>query len=205
MLRVPRLLLLALLFSSLACPACEDIEGNDPGECDDGADNDSDGYFDCGDSDCFGAPVCTDGGDDDDATSDDDDATADDDDVVDDDDDATSDDDDATADDDDTGGDGVTPWIEDVTYVYNAGPGQLVFSIEAHDPDEDFGIPLLLWSVDGQPQAPVNVGSIPLGGDAYFDVQLNGAVGGTSYQVLFAIQDNDGRSSDGYNLTATAQ
>ena len=189
--RVPSLLPLVLLLTLLACPACEDIEGNEPGECEDGADNDSDGYFDCGDSDCFGAPACTGEGDDDDATADDDDATA--------------DDDDATADDDDTGGDGVTPWIEEVTYVFNAGLGQFVFSIEAHDPDEDFGIPLLLWSVNGQAQPPVAVGSIPLAGDAYFDVQLDGAVAGTTYQVLFAIQDNDGRSSEGYNLTAVGQ
>ena len=31
-----------------------------PGECSDGADNDSDGDYDCNDSDCFGAPVCND-------------------------------------------------------------------------------------------------------------------------------------------------
>jgi hypothetical protein len=53
--------------------ACADIEGNTPGECTDGADNDADGYFDCQDSDCYGSPDCVgdddagddDGGDDD--------------------------------------------------------------------------------------------------------------------------------------------
>lgn len=50
-------------------------EGDQPGECDDGADNDSDGDFDCDDADCAGAPACA--GDDDDSTpvGDDDDAT----------------------------------------------------------------------------------------------------------------------------------
>jgi MYXO-CTERM domain-containing protein len=38
----------------------QEREGDDPGECDDGADNDFDGDFDCNDSDCSGAPVCTD-------------------------------------------------------------------------------------------------------------------------------------------------
>jgi hypothetical protein len=33
-------------------------EGRYPGECDDGADNDGDGLFDCNDPDCAGAPVC---------------------------------------------------------------------------------------------------------------------------------------------------
>ena len=35
-----------------------DIEGNEPGECGDGADNDGDGLFDCDDPDCAGAPAC---------------------------------------------------------------------------------------------------------------------------------------------------
>ena len=33
-------------------------EGMNPGECDDGADNDGDRLFDCDDDDCFNAPVC---------------------------------------------------------------------------------------------------------------------------------------------------
>lgn len=33
-------------------------EGSEPGQCEDGADNDGDGYFDCEDTDCAGAPVC---------------------------------------------------------------------------------------------------------------------------------------------------
>lgn len=37
-------------------------EGSEPGQCEDGADNDGDGYYDCEDTDCAGAPVC--GGDD---------------------------------------------------------------------------------------------------------------------------------------------
>jgi hypothetical protein len=34
------------------------FEGDDPGECDDGADNDRDGLFDCDDPECEGAPDC---------------------------------------------------------------------------------------------------------------------------------------------------
>jgi len=53
------LLLTALL---LLC-ACTEVafEGDDPGECGDGADNDLDGLFDCNDPDCSGAPLCADG------------------------------------------------------------------------------------------------------------------------------------------------
>ncbi len=82
------------------------IEGDEPGECNDGADNDADGLFDCDDDNCAGAPVCQ--GDDDDAGGDDDDAGGDDDDAGhgSDDDDAGhgSDDDDAGGDDDDASG-----------------------------------------------------------------------------------------------------
>ena len=34
------------------------LEGDDPGECEDGADNDVDGLYDCADPDCAGAPAC---------------------------------------------------------------------------------------------------------------------------------------------------
>ena len=40
--------------------ACGEKEGDQPGECTDGADNDSDGTFDCADNDCWGAPDCLD-------------------------------------------------------------------------------------------------------------------------------------------------
>ena len=33
------------------------FEGDDVGECNDGADNDRDGLFDCDDPNCTGAPV----------------------------------------------------------------------------------------------------------------------------------------------------
>ena len=197
-----RLFALSLLL--LCLPGCEDIEGNQPGECTDGADNDSNGYFDCDDRSCFGAPDCTGEGPDDDDAADDDDTTNDDDDTSIDDDD-TGDDDDLVADDDDTGGDGVTPWIESVTYVYNAAGGSFLFSIEAHDPDNNFGVPLLLWSIDAAAQPPVAVGTIPLQGDAYFDVEMQDAVASQTYQVLFAIRDADQNVSEGVSISATAQ
>ena len=99
----PRTLFLLSLVLLIGCPQPRgddddepEFEGDDPGECGDGADNDRDGFFDCDDQDCFGAPECG-GGDDDDDTGDDDDATGDDDDATGDDDDATGDDDDSTA------------------------------------------------------------------------------------------------------------
>lgn len=48
----------------VGCKAAEvagPVEGANPGECEDGADNDVDGYFDCDDNNCWGAPVCKDG------------------------------------------------------------------------------------------------------------------------------------------------
>jgi hypothetical protein len=52
------MLLLALALGLCACvpPA---FEGDDPGECNDSADNDADGLYDCSDPDCARAPVCT--------------------------------------------------------------------------------------------------------------------------------------------------
>jgi hypothetical protein len=72
----------------------DQYEGDETGECSDGADNDRDGWFDCTDQGCFGSPSCSEGDDDDVVPSDDDDMTP-----PSDDDDATSppsDDDDAT-------------------------------------------------------------------------------------------------------------
>ena len=73
-------------------------EGDEPGECTDGADNDQDGLFDCNDPGCAGSPDCAGDDDDDDSTvpADDDDSTA-----PDDDDSTAPDDDDSTAPDDD--------------------------------------------------------------------------------------------------------
>jgi hypothetical protein len=36
----------------------EATEGSNPGECTDAADNDADGFFDCDDNGCWGAPTC---------------------------------------------------------------------------------------------------------------------------------------------------
>ena len=65
------LLLLGVGLALLVLTGCPpDYEGDEPGECDDGADNDQDGAWDCDDPDCAGAPECA--ADDDDATDDDD-------------------------------------------------------------------------------------------------------------------------------------
>ncbi len=62
MLRPP----LTLLLLSIALSGCSDVsisvapelEGDDPGECSDAADNDGNGLFDCDDTPCFNAPEC---------------------------------------------------------------------------------------------------------------------------------------------------
>lgn len=49
----------AVCLGSLSLSACNlDIEGDRPGECADGLDDDSDGLTDCDDPNCFGSPVC---------------------------------------------------------------------------------------------------------------------------------------------------
>ena len=52
-----------IAFLTLSCKVAEPeaYEGDDPGECDDGADNDRDGFFDCDDNDCQNSPICTGG------------------------------------------------------------------------------------------------------------------------------------------------
>ena len=47
-----------LLTGCFILPPAE-VEGDDPGECTDRLDNDSDGLFDCFDDDCAGSPDCT--------------------------------------------------------------------------------------------------------------------------------------------------
>lgn len=65
MLRVTQFTLMVALVLTAACTESRRapglIEGMNPGECSDGADNDGDGAFDCMDSDCAGAPSCGDG------------------------------------------------------------------------------------------------------------------------------------------------
>jgi len=69
------LILLAFLTPVLVFVGCDsDVEGDEPGECGDGTDNDQDGVADCDDSGCAADADCT-GGDDDD---DDDDSDCDD-------------------------------------------------------------------------------------------------------------------------------
>ncbi len=54
-------MLVHILFAVIACTKVEDverIEGSEPGDCSDGADNDIDGAFDCDDDGCTGSPDC---------------------------------------------------------------------------------------------------------------------------------------------------
>jgi len=86
-----------LLLAMLSC-GTGSVEGQNPGDCTDGTDNDNDGLIDCLDEQCQGSPVCGDSDDDDSQPGDDDSQPGDDDD----DDDSQSDDDDSYAGDDDT-------------------------------------------------------------------------------------------------------
>ena len=74
-----RVMILAALTGLVGASGCDDrdpdgdndeYEGDEPGECDDGADNDRDLLFDCDDPGCAGAPVCAGGDADGDADGD---------------------------------------------------------------------------------------------------------------------------------------
>ena len=55
----PLMTALASLALGICLLGCEQrVEGTQPGDCSDGADNDADGAFDCKDDGCKGAPVC---------------------------------------------------------------------------------------------------------------------------------------------------
>jgi hypothetical protein len=127
-----RNLLMSLpFFLFLGCPAELD-EGREGGDCADGADNDADGYYDCNDPGCSGAPDCEPGGDDDDATDDDDGV----------------DDDDATDDDDGANDPTITITLHDDpslgattsdgtgVFVYVMSPGETNEGFPTGKPDE---------------------------------------------------------------------
>jgi len=64
----PSALIAVAVLAAYLLSACQDVtvsktpekEGDEPGECTDDADNDADGYFDCGDPDCSNADACVD-------------------------------------------------------------------------------------------------------------------------------------------------
>jgi hypothetical protein len=63
-------LLCSVLGLSVAFAGCDgDVEGDEPGECSDGTDNDQDGVADCDDSGCGADAACIGGDDDDDDDS----------------------------------------------------------------------------------------------------------------------------------------
>lgn len=49
---------IGLIVLTVGCKRMQAVEGDEPGECSDEADNDSDGKFDCDDPDCRNAPDC---------------------------------------------------------------------------------------------------------------------------------------------------
>ncbi|MCP4872007.1 MAG: hypothetical protein GY898_25160 [Proteobacteria bacterium] len=168
-------------------------EGDEPGECTDGADNDLDGWFDCEDVGCFGSPDCEGeaGGDDDDATDDDDDAT----------------DDDTTPppgdDDDDTPAPGA-PAITSVTSNWNGSTGEFEFTIYMSDGDCDLGLPTIYWSVDGVEQSPATLTGGSLSCSGQVDFFIGGLTATYSYTFGFWIDDSAGNLSAPYTLTVTA-
>jgi len=155
------------------------FEGDQPGECSDGADNDQDGFFDCDDPDCFGAPDC--GGDDDASPGDDDDATP---------------------------GTGA-PEIVQVTYQWIPVDTTFEFAISIVDLDCDLTPVILYWSLNGAvPTAQSAIGdpsppSPPVCATTYtFDLQIVNAGPGLSYAVVFSVEDSSGNRSADYTLQA---
>ncbi len=179
MLSVRRLLFVLLgalaLLVGLSCVA-PDAEGDNAGECSDGADNDEDGLFDCNDPDCFGSPDCA--GDDDSSPGDDDDTTA---------------------------ASGV-PEITGVTYVWIPADQTFEFSLAIIDLDCDLTPVTLYWSMNGTAptaQPPAGDPSPPVCSTTYlFGLQLLNAAPGLSYSMVFSVEDSSGNRSADYSLTA---
>ena len=169
-------------------------EGDDPGECSDGADNDKDGLFDCADPGCAGAPDCS--GDDDDST-DDDDTTPDDDD--------TTDDDDTAPDDDDTTASTNDPVISGLTGGWNAGTALMEFSMNLSDPDCDLGSPTLHWMIDAQIQTPVPSNGPDLGCAGYLNFSVPSLTRTYTYVFGFSVEDVAGNTSDWESIQVVAQ
>jgi hypothetical protein len=178
-------------------------EGDEPGECNDGADNDQDGLFDCADPGCSGAPDCV-GDDDDDTTADDDDTTADDDDSTADDDDATADDDDATADDDDAASPN-DPVISSLSGGWDSSAALMEFSMNVTDPDCDLGSPTLHWMLDSQLQAPVASSGPDLGCAGYINFSVPSLTRTYAYVFAFSVEDSAGNTSGWESINVLAQ
>ncbi len=210
-----------------------EFEGDQPGECSDGADNDQDGLFDCDDPNCFGAPNCQ--GDDDDAAPDDDDTAPDDDDTAPDDDDAVDtfegdepgecedgiDNDgdfltdcaDPTCnldpacgggdDDDATAPPDGSPLITSVSGTWNASSAEFEFDIVAVDADCDVGQPILGWTFNSSPQSPVPLGTDPMACTTNITFWVQVSPGPT-YQFTFTVTDAAGHTSAAWPITVTA-
>ena len=198
-------------------------EGDQPGECSDGADNDQDGFFDCNDPDCIGSPECSPGDDDDSTVSDDDDsATGDDDDDSkasddddddstpgddDDDDDSTpgDDDDDSMSGDDDDSVSPVNPVITSLSGGWNTASGEMEFTMVLTDPDCDLGSPTLFWMVDAVEQTPVSSQGPDIGCSGYLNFSVPGLTRSYAYNFSFSVDDIAGNRSDWESILLTAQ
>ena len=177
------------------------FEGDEPGECDDGADNDQDGLFDCDDPDCAGAPVCDEGDDDtgDDDTGDDDTG---DDDTGDDD---TGDDD--TGDDDDTtSADPGQPVITSLLGTWDSSEARFDFEIYVQDSYCDLGQPTVRWFLDGFEQDTILYSGPALTCSASpLSIWIGSAfTAGVSYAFGFSVEDSIGQVSEPYNLILNA-
>ena len=195
-------------------------EGDHPGECSDGADNDQDGFFDCNDPDCAASPDCHPGDDDDSTVSDDDDsAVGDDDDDSetggDDDDSVTGDDDDdsVTGDDDDdsmTGDDddsvsSVNPVITSLSGGWDTASAEMEFTMLLSDPNCDLGSPTLYWMVDSAEQSPVSSQGPDIGCSGYLNFSVPGLTRSYAYNFSFSVDDIAGNRSDWESILLTAQ
>jgi len=152
-------------------------EGDDPGECTDGADNDQDGLFDCDDPNCWGSPDCAGTGDDDDTGSDDDDSTP-------------------------ISG---APVILNVTWTWIASTSSFEFVLDLQDSDCNLSPVTLYWSANGAAetaQAPISDAGIACGTQLTFTLELFNAASGQNYNFAFRVTDGAGNSSAVYSLSA---
>jgi hypothetical protein len=154
-----------------------DYEGDDPGECSDGADNDQDGLFDCDDPNCSGSPDCA--GDDDDASP-------------------------PAGAPEITN---VTyVWHPNLTPSPPLDYPYFEFSIDILDhPSCDLTPVILWWSYSGQSPAPLAAVGDPnpnCGTTYLFQLQLQNPAPGLSYSVVLSVEDASGNRSANYTVVA---
>ena len=177
----------------------DNIEGDQPGECSDGEDNDADGLLDCTDPSCWNSTEC--GGDDDTGGDDDDTGSGDDD--------TGSGDDDTGSGDDDTAPFGDPPVITNVTDTWLAAAQAFEFVLSIEDPDCNLSPMSVYSTVSGNPEQEASNSPLAWTGQQcnfvlnFTLTLLNQLQSGQTLSVDFRVTDGAGNSSNSYNVQAT--